>query len=282
MLKTKTRLFNISSLNAVNGSFKSQINVQLPDLSFHNEQVQNVYLSVAHCEVPNSFYIINYASNQIVVDGITYTIPVGNYNVNSFITVAQSVLPSGFTITYDSITNKFTFKYNSSFTIDGSSINSTINKIIGLDSSLLTSSFNGTNYIITLPHVVNFLPLQRINFRSNVFNFNNYNSTDGSCDVFLPLQNSAGQLSMINYVNQSNDEFLLQDKSLTAFQINVTDDYNNYINFNGVNWTMTLKIKIEYLDNSKTNTNFSEIIKNFPRDAVAFDSSKDAQNDLNY
>ena len=270
MLKTKTRLFNISSSNAVNGSFKSQINVQLPDLTFHNDQVQNVYLSVAHCEVPNSFYIVNYANNQIVIDGVTYSIPVGNYNVNSFITVAQSVLPSGFTITYDSITNKFTFKYNFFFTINGSSPNSTINRVIGLDNNDLTSELSGLQNELILPHVVNFLPMQRINFRSNIFNFNNYNSSDGSCDVFLPLQNNAGQLSMINYVNQSNDEFLLPDKSLTAFQINVTDDYNNYINFNGVNWTMTLKIKMEYLDNSKTNTNFSEIIKNFP------------QNDINY
>ena len=72
MIKTKTQLFNISSKNSINGSFKSQVNIQLPDLTFHQDHVQQIYLSVAHCEVPNSFYVVNYTNNSIVVNGITY------------------------------------------------------------------------------------------------------------------------------------------------------------------------------------------------------------------
>lgn len=258
MIKTKTRLFNISSSNALNDSFKSKVNIQLPDLTFHNENIQNVYLSVSHCEVPNSFYVINYTNNQIVINNITYTITVGNYNVNSFITVALSVLPTGFNITYSSIINKFTFTYTTNFTINASSPNSTINKIIGLGSTNITSISN----TLTLPYVINFLPIQRINFKSNFFKLNNYNSSDGSSDVFLCLQNNAGQLSMINYINQSNDEYLIQDRNITNFTINVTDDLNNLINFNNIDWTLSFKIKIEYLDTNTPNTNFTNIIKN--------------------
>lgn len=262
MIKTKTRLFNISSSNADNGSYKSQVNVQLPDLAFHDFNIQNVYLSVNHCEVPNSFYIVNYTNNQLVINGVTYIIPVGNYNVNSFSTVAQSVLPSGYIITYSSITNKFTFSYTSSFTINASSPNSTINKIIGLGTTNLTSVLGATTYDLTLPYIVNFLPMQRINFRSNFFKLNNYNTSDGSCDVFLCLQNNAGQLSMINYVNQSGDEYLIQDRNITSFKINVTDDYNNFINFNNIDWTMSFKIIIEYIDKTEQNQNFYDILKN--------------------
>lgn len=262
MIKTKTRLFNISSSNASNGSFKSQVNVSLPDLAFHDFNIQNVYLSVNHCEVPNSFYVINYTNNKFVINNITYTIPVGNYNVNSFITVAQSILPTGYIITYSSITNKFTFSNPSSFIINGSSTDSTINKVIGLGTLDLTATLGSTTYDLTLPYVVNFLPMQRINFRSNFFKLNNYNSSDGSCDVFLCLQNNAGQLSMINYVNQSGDEYLIQDRNITAFTINVTDDYNNYINFNNIDWTLSFKIIIEYLDNSDQKQNFYDILKN--------------------
>lgn len=262
MIKTKTRLFNISSSNAVNGSFKSQVNVQLPDLAFHDFNIQNVYLSVNHCEVPNSFYIVNYTNNQLVINGVTYIIPVGNYNVNSFSTVAQSILPTGFLITYSSITNKFTFSYTSSFTINGSSSNSTINKIIGLGTSDLTATLGTSTYDLILPYIVNFLPMQRINFRSNFFKLNNYNTSDGSCDVFLCLQNNAGQLSMINYVNQSGDEYLIQDRNITSFKINVTDDYNNFINFNNIDWTMSFKIIIEYIDNTDQKQNFYDILKN--------------------
>lgn len=261
MIKTKTRIFNISSSNSsLNGSYKSKINVQLPDLAFHDFNIQNVYLSISHCEVPNSFYVINYTNNQIVIDSVTYIIPVGNYNVNSFITICQSVLPSGFTISYSSINNKFTFTNNFVFIINGSSPNSTINKVIGLDNNDYESIPDGLKTALELPHVVNFLPIQRINFKSNFFNFNNYNSTDNSSDVFLCLQNNAGQLSMINYVNQSNDEYLIQDRNITNFVINVCDDYNNFINFNNIDWTMSLKIKIEYMDNSENN-NFNNILK---------------------
>ena len=36
-----------------------------------------------------------------------------------------------------------------------------------------------------MPYVVNFLPLARINFRSNFFKFNNYSTTDNSTDIFF-------------------------------------------------------------------------------------------------
>ena len=69
-IKTKTRIFNISSRNSLNGSYKSQVSVSLPDLNFSNSNIQNVYLSVLHCEVPNSFYIVNYTNNSIVISPI--------------------------------------------------------------------------------------------------------------------------------------------------------------------------------------------------------------------
>ena len=69
-IKTKTRIFNISSRNSLNGSYKSQASVSLPDLNFSNSNIQNVYLSVLHCEVPNRFYIVNYTNNSIVINNI--------------------------------------------------------------------------------------------------------------------------------------------------------------------------------------------------------------------
>lgn len=256
MIKTQIRTFNISSKNASNGSFKSQVNITLPDLTFHNFHINNVYFSVDHCEIPNSFYIVNYTNNKFVMDDFEYLIPVGNYNVNSFITVLLSLLPINYSMTYSSITNKFTLSHlTTDFIINSSKC--TINTIMGLGLEDIASVSN----TVTLPYMVNFLPMQRINFRSNFFYFNNYNSTDNSSDVFLCLQNNAGQLSMINYVNQTQINYLIQDRSITSFIINVTDDNNNLINFNNIDWTMTLIIKIEYIDES-VKTNFNEIIKN--------------------
>lgn len=253
MIKTKIRMFNISSVNASNGSYKSVVNVSLPDMAFHHEHINNIYIMIDHCEVPNSFYIVNYTNNVLVINSITYTIPVGNYNVNSLITVLLSLLPTGFTITYNSITSRYTFSYVSSFTIN--STTSTINNVIGLGSANLTGSS------IILPYLVNFLPIPRLSFHSTFLNNNNYSSSDGSADVFLCLQNNVGQLSTINYINQTQTQYLVQEKSISNFIITVTDDFGRLINFNNIDWFMTLILKIEYTDNGITNTNFLDIVK---------------------
>lgn len=255
MIKTKIRMFNISSVNATNGSFKSSISVSLPDLSFHHQNINNIYIMIDHCEIPNSFYIVNYINNMIKINDISYNVPVGNYNVNSLIVELLSILPMGFTITYSNISNKLTFSYNAPFIINASS--STINKVIGLGTADLSSDIN--NKIIT-PFLVNFLPLPRLNFHSNFINTNNYSSSDGSSDIFLTLQNYAGSLSTINYTNQNNIQYLVQETNISTFNIFITDDFNNLINFNNIDWYMTLILKIEYTDNTVI-TDFNSIVK---------------------
>jgi hypothetical protein len=261
MIKTKSRQFNISSaINRLNGSFCSSIQIQLPDLAFHHDNIQNAYLSVVHAEVPNSFYIVNYTNNQFILDGVTYTLTRGNYNVNTFMTMLLTKIPANFGITYSNITTLFTMtKSTGSFTINAASSSSTINNVMGLGSSNLTSSLVGGIQTIIMPNVVNFIPLQRINFRSTLFNFGCYNTIDNSSDIFLPLQNNAGQNSIINYVNQSQTKFLVQTRNITSFVINVTDDLGRFINFNGIDWLMTLQIDIEYLETPRF-SNFGAIV----------------------
>jgi hypothetical protein len=257
MLKTKTRTFNISSANDTNGSFKSIVNVTLPDLAFHMDNIQNAYISVNHAEVANSFYVVNYTNDVIVIDSIAYALPRGNYNVNTFIAQLLLLIPASFSITYSSITTKFTFTNSiADFTINASSSASTINNIVGLGTTDITS----TALTLTLPHVVNFLPLPRINFRSNFLKLNNYSSTDNSSDIFLSLQNNAPQNSVIYYTNQTNTRNLIQDRNITSFDITVTDDFNRLINFNNVDWYLTFQIDIEYLEAPKL-TSLTSIIQ---------------------
>lgn len=258
MIKTISRLYNIGSNSGrLNGDFCSQIQVQLPDLTFHQDHIQNAYFSVVHAEIPNSFYIVNYTNNKFVLNGTTYTLTRGNYNVNTFITMLLALLPVGYTLTYNSATTKLTMTNAVSFTINASSSASTVNSIMGLG----TTNLSGTS--ITMPNVVNFIPLQRINFRTNYFKFGCYSTADGSSDIFLPLQNNAGQNSIINYVNQTQNKFLIQDRNITSFTINVSDDFGNLINFNGVNWYMTIQIDIDYLETPKI-TNFGNVLSQRP------------------
>jgi hypothetical protein len=125
---------------------------------------------------------------------------------------------------------------------------------MGLGKTDLTSA----SLTVTFPNVVNFIPLQRINFRSNYFNFGCYSTSDGSSDVFLPLQNNAGQNSIINYVNQTQNKFLIQDRNITSFVITVTNDQNQPINFNGVDWLMTIQIDVDYFEAERPQNIFNQ------------------------
>jgi len=259
MIRTKSRIFNISSANATNTTYKSDVTVQLPDLSFHNTNIQNAYLSVLHAEVCNSMYIVRYTNDVFVLDGVSYTITRGNYNVTNFMTQVLSQIPAGYAMTYSAITSRITMTHTTTdFTINANSALSTINTVMGLGSSALTSA----SLTLTFPFVVNFLPIPRLNFRSSYFKTGNFNSADGSSDVFLCLQNNAGQNAVINYVNQTVSRYLIEDKNITQFNIRVTDEQNQLINFNNVDWFMSFQIDIEYLEEPKnTAPSFSNVLR---------------------
>jgi hypothetical protein len=256
MIKTKTRIFNISSKNtSLNDSFKSKLSISLPDLSFH-EKIENIFFSVQHAEIPNSFYVVNYTNNVIVINSISYVISVGNYNANTLITALVLLLPT-YTITYNSITNRYTFSNSSSFTINSSS---SCKSIIGLGNVNETSILVGSVYNLTLPYSVNFVPLPRINFKSNFFHFNNFNGIDYSNDLFLSIQNDTNPNSMIHYLNQTGIKFRVEDKNITNFIISITDDEGNYINFNNQDTRISFQIDVEYISNINNNLTFSDLI----------------------
>ena len=257
MIKTKTRIFNISSKNtSLNNSFKSKLGISLPDLSFH-EKIENIYFSVQHAEIPNSFYVVNYTNNVIVINSVSYQIPVGNYNANNLITALLLLIPS-YTITYNSITNRYTFTKTSSFTINASS---SCKNIIGLGNTNETAILNLGVYSLTLPYSVNFVPLPRISFKSNFFNFNNFNGVDFSNDLFLSIQNNTNPNSMIHYVNQTGIKFRVQDKNITTFVISITDDDGNFINFNNQDTRISLQIDVEYIDVINNSLTFNDLVK---------------------
>ena len=257
MIKTKTRIFNKSSkITSLKDSYINKLSISLPDLSFH-ERIEIIFFSVHHAEIPISLYVVNYTNSVIVINSVSYQIPVGNYNANTLITALLLLLPT-YTITYSSITNKYTFSNSTVFTINTAS---TCKNIIGLGNVDQTAILSGSVYTLTLPYSVNFIPLPRLNFKSDFFRFNNFNGGDLSNDLFLSIQNNTNTNSMIQYVNQTAIKFKVDNKNITSFIISIMDDEGNYINFNNQNTYLTLQIDIEYMDTINNSLTFSDFMK---------------------
>ena len=80
-------------------------------------------MSIVNCQIPISFYTINYTNNMFKIklgdnDVKSYYIQVRNYNANTLISALNALInDSNFVITISKITCKFSFTYNVGFFI---------------------------------------------------------------------------------------------------------------------------------------------------------------------
>jgi len=257
-----TKLYNINSKNYKSINSLNALSSGLwsfPNLNFQDDDIISVYISILHAEIPNSFYIINENNNKLIINSITYTLIPGNYNTKTFIEMVKALLPIGYIITYSTTTNKFTFQYTTLFTI---SVLSTCKNIVGLSSSDVLGTVEN-NFTVTLPNSFNFLPTAKINIRSSSFNIGNFGA-DNSTDIFLTVQNNGLQSGRILYQNYSNLKYRLEQYNLQQFDLRFTDDSNNLLIFNGVDWFITFQIDIEYKPKEKP-LSFQQIINSVKR-----------------
>ena len=268
-MPTKTNIYNISSFNYQKMDDLTKLSSgiwEFPKLSFKNEDILNVYISVLHAEFVNSTYIINQNNNVLLIDdsvnGLqTINLTIGNYNINSFISMFATVAPTGYTINYSSITNKLTVYGPRAFTVLASSSS---NGILGIGASDISSSLNAA----TFGYCVNLLPVARFNLRSTIFNIGNF-ASDNSTDVLLSIQNNGSIGSRLLYSNFGALRFQLNIDNLTAFDFRITDDNNNLLDFNGSPWYVTFQIDVEYLEKQKP-PSFQEIINDIGGRKIIF------------
>lgn len=262
MSYAKSNIYNISSKNAkviFNGNALSSGLWTFPNLNFKDDNIRNAYISIQHAEIPNTFYIVNSSNDTIYLSLLaptqdyTITIPHGNYNVNTFITAVTPLLPTGFTLTYSTITCKITFTHSSRDFILNTT-NTTARDVIGLGNTNQTS----TGRILTMPNNVNFLPTARLNIRSSSFALGNF-GIDGASDIILTIQNNGGQTARILYQNYNNQRFLLDKDNLQEIDLRITIDNGSLCEFNGVDWYITFQIDVEYYDRPKKDS-FQTII----------------------
>ena len=188
---TTSYLVVLDSRNAtqmLNGSFMSDAMFHF-QLSLRRDARAILWTcSVMSFTAPNSIYVINEYNNllSIAISGITtnYNIVKGNYNANTFITYILTVLPAGFTLTVNTITNKFTLGYTAPFSINSSS---TIYEVMGF---LKNTLYNSVSNNIIMPFTCNFNGLQNINIylsSTNTENLDSFSQSTGGVIQTVPI-----------------------------------------------------------------------------------------------
>jgi len=258
MIYTKNKLITVNSQYGIqeNGTMKSKLLFNYKNLLSDEENIMKSFVTVINAQIPCSFYVINALNNLLVIAGPTITttpilISYGNYNANTLIAELVSKLFANgltMTITINKINGILKFSSNGFlnyyFTSD-----STMLEILGTTSSIIATS---TNY--TCPYPLNLLGVKKLLIKSTKLSVHSVSTYDyASSNILLTIPSDVSPFSMISYNSQSDaNKNLLNIRSINEIDINIYDENNNYIDFNNLDWTMTLVISSEI--------NFDEVL----------------------
>ena len=187
-LDSRIIILNSAHGRLLNGTYKSDIEFQFNGLLKHEDDIQQVQISLVNAQIPISWYIINYSNNMLKIklgNNIEQiiTIPVGNYNANSLITNLKLLInDSNFIITIRKITGKITFTYNNNFIIY-TNIDNSIGNILGFE---LNNVYNSTNSL-TCPYPLNLLGYKRLEMYTQDIQTTNYSSANNSMSTLLSI-----------------------------------------------------------------------------------------------
>jgi len=227
------------------------INDKTTDCIFTLPQIElkrrhRAYISITNAIIPYSFYNVNETNNKIsyiLDDTITYNIviPPANYNINTLID-ALKLLMTGFTITYNSATNKLKIQHNS---LSWEFIEpTTANEIIGL--SDINIPFTDV-YTFDSDIGINLFTVRTLQISSNNFIMNNIDTSQpnrASIITSIPINVNMG--SIIQYDNRHNIQSLIHDiTNINNLHIQILDQDGDLLDLNGLHWSINLLLTIE-------------------------------------
>ena len=245
----------------LNGTMKSKSFYDLKNyIDFDNDDsIEFVTVNMPYAVLCNSNYIFYDGNNTIKLtyggNTYTYTVPNGNYNVTTFATYLATIFPVGWTVSFSSTTNKYTFAYTGGGTW-GFDVGTTCDYNMGFVGSLLTTAGS-----ITAPFSVDFLPIDRYIIHCNVLS-NGLMLTNGSavssCDIIASVPNNARLNSQIIY-QSTGAEYLVRSLSNNGITITITNDNNQEIDFNNVSSYFVLQFNI-YRKSVRRPMRFSNLV----------------------
>ena len=226
-------------------------NLYYSDVDFETNLIQvddnySIHLSVINASIPYSFYNINSTNNELTFHeyisgtsrGLTLYIEEGNYTAYQLATYLSQNLPNT-TVSYNSITNKFTFTNSVNDFIIFNQY-STCQNLLGLSTNDLYNGSVGKS--LTLPFQINLAQNQMIKIATN-FNagsISNLNNNDMRILCSFPVNNAP--YSLINYTNNDNYKIDLNNNTFNSINIKLLNQDEIPLILNNQFFSLTLKL----------------------------------------
>ena len=265
MIYTVNKLVTVNSKNGIqeNGTLKSKLLFNYKNLLSDDENILKSFVTVLNAQIPCSFYVISSLNNKLVISGpgittTTILINYGNYNANTLITELISKFGAG-GITMGISINKsngiLTFTSNGFINYYFTSA-STMLEVLGTTSSVISTS---TEYTCSYP--LDLLGVKKLLIKSERLSVHSVSSVDySSSNILVTIPVDVSPFSMISYNSQSEtNKNLLTLRNINQIDINIYDENNNYIDFNNLDWAITLVISSEINFNELSNISWDTV-----------------------
>jgi len=250
MIYTKNKLITLNSKYGIqnNGTYKSNLLFNFKNLLSDEQHMLKSEVVVLNAQIPVSFYVINEYNNILIISGsgiltTSITVETGNYNANTLITELKTqfssagILFSNIKINKNSGKLVFTSNIITNYSFSGSMLD-----IIGTTSDIVSVS-----NVYRCIYPLNLLGVQKLSIKSEKLAVQTASSVDYSISntlVTIPIDVSP--FSMISYNSQSDvNKNLLNIRTINEIDILIYDENNNLINFNNLDWNITLVITTE-------------------------------------
>jgi len=257
MVYQDNRIITLNSQDGekINGTYLSNIKFNFSGLLQDDIYLVRTYITVLNAQFPVSFYIIDNTDNMLYYtdNSISKTLELtpANYNGNQMVTA----LNTGFTANSSPITCflapltgilYFTITGGTSITFLSTS---TVKNILGFNDNISSSS------LLKLPYQLNLLGKKKLFINSNSLKNSAFTSKSlSSVQTIATIPVDQPPYSMINYTSISDlEKNILFNRSLDVIDIQIVDEDNKYINFQNINWSITLCLTIEKNDHEKIN-----------------------------
>lgn len=251
---TEVKVLQLSTKSSagtlLNGSAKSYIQFNLRDyIDFEGDDtIDYITVSCPYAIIPNSTYNVADKNNKLVMDfsgnTYTYTFANGNYTYQTFMTAFKALVPAAFSITYNSITAKFTITNSLvPFTMNAAS---TMDYVVGF-SGTTASTTASAPYTLVMPRCVCFLPEPIYNICCMEINNGSALAQNGNfafSSILASVPNNGKINSEIVYNQDSGAEFPIINSTFNYLTIQIMSDEGLLLDFNGLASFFTLRFKI--------------------------------------
>ena len=266
------RIISLSSNHGTkqNGTYNSNVSFYFQNLLKREPDVVYVEVGVVSAEIPVSFYTINDTNKTLSFQyrnvgtglwSVNYNITLtkGNYTATTLITEIKLQMLnaiSGFTTAFLILSisrgsGRLLWDLNATGggqIVDGIRIfktGSTFYKILGGDMTATYFEFFNTTDGTFTPYPLNLLGINKINIQSNNLTTYNYNSgQQGFSNILASIEVDATPYGIILYKNTSLTYNILSIPDVEDFTIDLKDVDGNYIDFNGLEWSITLGMNL--------------------------------------